>query len=276
MYKIIFTGILALVLLIFLVILLMEVFRMSHEEDDYDSYEDEDERRAGGQLAQELPREKKEFKIPFKEEQTELTYPVYIYVNVDGEEKNGKKIYTEYLMTKPKIKIGRSEKCDIQIDRPDVGNVQAVIERGVMGSNLWYKLSDVGKTNNIEYLAKDEWKFKFMKRKEPVILEGRDVFYIGNTKIMIKTPTIGHELTAEEKENMKAGRIGEKDYTLEDEKEYFGNGEEQNWRHNSVGDGTKNWEPRKKKPVEKKRSEGCNDTMRRIKPDDLRVEEVRV
>lgn len=117
-----------------------------------------------------------------------------IYVKVNG---NGD--YTQYQMTKEKMAIGRSEQNDIVLEDETVEAKHAVVRRVMKDNKMFYEMINLSRRNPIQYLNKMLRDYDCLGYKKGITLENDEVFYLGETKIVIKCPMQGHEITKTER-----------------------------------------------------------------------------
>lgn len=99
----------------------------------------------------------------------------------------GEKEYQKNRMTKPSYSLG-GESADLPIDSPVVEEKHAVIRQCMEGNERIFVLTNYGKTNTMQWYNQEESVFEWLDYKEEIVLLDFDIFYIGDIKIVIKTP----------------------------------------------------------------------------------------
>lgn len=156
--------------------------------------------------------EKQEEKIPFgksgkgpKPPKAEMAHGPVIYVRYPGKEES-----IEYRVNKPVYTIGGPD-ADLYLRYPQVEKKQAEIRRIRDRGELYFVLVNYGKINPTEYFNKElamevETRkkngedidesciryFDFMNPGDDEELEGTEVFFVGDIKLLIKTKPVGH------------------------------------------------------------------------------------
>lgn len=104
----------------------------------------------------------------------------------------GDYVYSSVTLEKDSVKIGRSPKNDIVLDDATVESVHARIDKKMKGNKVYYEFINLSKRNPAENLNQKARDYEYLGYRRGKILDDSEVFYIGNTKIIFKTPVKNH------------------------------------------------------------------------------------
>lgn len=107
--------------------------------------------------------------------------------------------YKQYPMNKKEMRIGRSSGCDIVLEDETVEGNHAVVRKVIRDNKVYYELVNLARLNPAQYFNRKKSDYDYMGYKKGVVLGTDEVFYFGETKIIIKCPVQGHELTRTER-----------------------------------------------------------------------------
>lgn len=107
--------------------------------------------------------------------------------------------YQEQQMFKQKITFGSDKKNDIFLIDETVEKVHATLEKVIEDNQMYFELVNLSKKNPIEILNQEKGCYEYLGYKKGVVLEGNEVFYIGETKIIAKCPAKGHDMSKTER-----------------------------------------------------------------------------
>ena len=107
--------------------------------------------------------------------------------------------YHEQQMYKKKITFGSDAKNEIVLVDDTAEKVHATLEKVIKENAIYYELVNLSKRNPIEFLNQAKGAYEYLGYKKGVILEGNEVFYIGETKIIAKCPAMGHDMSKTER-----------------------------------------------------------------------------
>mgnify|MGYP002797096448 CR=1 FL=1 len=105
---------------------------------------------------------------------------------------NGEK--ATYEMKSPVFTIGRDSRADLCIDREYVSRNQAKIRRVNEGGEIYYTLTNYGKTNSTKYYNPEKDKYEWMDKEDEVELGGTDIFCFGDVQLLIMTPQMDQKM----------------------------------------------------------------------------------
>ena len=125
----------------------------------------------------------------------------------------GQKRYLHYEMKKTPITIGSGKGADVLIvDDKKVEPRHAKIQKVTNKDRVYYEFVNLAKTNPAEYRNKSSKSknYEVMYRKDAQELGQEENFYVGDTKILIRTPVGTHGHTDTDKAKIKPGNQGGK------------------------------------------------------------------
>ncbi len=136
----------------------------------------------------------------------ELINAPIIYYKSEGEKK-----YQKIKMLHKKFTIGSGPDNDLILDDKKVEKNHAVIQKKVKGTREYYEFVTYAKTNLSEYCSLEEGKYWKMRYKDGIELETcrenddahrrkdvyREIFYVGETKIVMDIPIRQHGVATE-------------------------------------------------------------------------------
>lgn len=139
-----------------------------------------------------------------KMRQTTLFAGPVIYVRYKGSAK-----YDKFEMTNTVFKIGRGNSADLCISKEYVSKRQAEIRKKNEDGRVFFTFTNLSKTNMTEYCNKNKKIFEVMDYKEQIDLEEKEVFYIGDVKLLIAVPSLGHEVSQTDRMDMIRDEVEE-------------------------------------------------------------------
>ena len=101
--------------------------------------------------------------------------------------------FKKYPALKDETTIGRGEDNDVVLKDPAVSEHHGVILKVRDREGFYYVYRNLSKTNPTEYLNQEEKNYEWLDYKDQVYLGEKEGFYIGETKVIIKTPNMGHK-----------------------------------------------------------------------------------
>lgn len=111
----------------------------------------------------------------------------------------GEQEYQNYIMTKKEVKIGRSSGSDIVLEDETVEGTHAVVRKIFKDDKVYYELVNLSRRNPVEYFNQKKGDYIYLGYKKGVVLGTNEVFYLGETKVIIKCPVQKHEITKTER-----------------------------------------------------------------------------
>ncbi|HAB93287.1 MAG TPA: hypothetical protein DCF49_00745 [Lachnospiraceae bacterium] len=146
----------------------------------------------------------KKVRNPLDNSPTELVNAPVLFIRLPGHKK-----YLHYEMKKTPLTIGTAKNADLRIIedekvQPHHAKIQKVTDKG----RSYYVFINLAKTNPSEYRnkASKSKNYEVMDYKDSQELDKEENFYIGDTKIMIKTPVGTHDHTDTDKMKAKPGK----------------------------------------------------------------------
>ena len=142
-----------------------------------------------------------------KEGDVEITDPPVI-----SYKEPGKRNYRDVVMTRKVFRIGTSAKCDLVLDDPKVERIHAEIVKKIKGGRVAYFFVNHGKVNPSNMYDCDARDYDPLLPRESVELDEEDLFYIGDTKVIVKlnenkhVPTNTERILYEEKKGTREKR----------------------------------------------------------------------
>lgn len=112
-------------------------------------------------------------------------------------------VWSSYRVNRSGWTAGRSLKADCIIDDETISGRHFRIYKVKDGERFEYYLQNLSSKNPIEILNSERRCYEFLHFKESVLLEGRKIFYVGNRKMIIDTPVLGHRAGTEEEELLR-------------------------------------------------------------------------
>lgn len=104
----------------------------------------------------------------------------------------GERKYHPVNVTKKEYKIGRGKGNDLVLDYKTVEERHAVIVKRLKGDRVFYEFINYAKTNPTEYFNKRKNAYEYLGVKDGVELDAREMFFVGDTKIIITLPQSVH------------------------------------------------------------------------------------
>ena len=104
----------------------------------------------------------------------------------------GERSYNTVELTKDVVRIGSSKRCDLVLEDDAVENLHAKIEKKMKGNKVYYEFINLSKRNPAEVLNQDSQEYEYLGNRKGVVLGDSEAFYVGNTKILFKTPVRNH------------------------------------------------------------------------------------
>ena len=111
----------------------------------------------------------------------------------------GEMNYTKIPMTKKEMRIGRSSGCDIVLEDETVEGTHALVRKVIKENKVYYELVNLSRRNPAEYFNQKKSEYVYMGFKKGVVLDVNEIFYIGETKIIVNCPVQKHEITKTER-----------------------------------------------------------------------------
>lgn len=148
-------------------------------------------RRPNGKVP-ENPKTENKFAAKAKKawNKTSNTKPVFApTVYAKGPEADG---FKKYPVLKDVTTVGRGNDNDVILRDPAVSEYHGEILKVRDKEGFYYIYRNLSKTNPTEYLNQEEKKYEWLDYKDEVFLGDKEGFYIGETKVIIKTPMMGH------------------------------------------------------------------------------------
>lgn len=130
----------------------------------------------------------------------ELAVGPTVYIRNEKEREKG---YKSFEVRKPVFKIGRGFWCDLRIEEPYIAGIQAEIRQKRENGDVYFSLTNMGKTNIAEYLNQEHMKYEWMDYRDEMELGEKEAFYFGDMKVVIVTPKPGHEVAKSDRDIIK-------------------------------------------------------------------------
>lgn len=100
--------------------------------------------------------------------------------------------YHHIQMTKKKITIGKDPSNDIVLEDDSAEGKHAFIEKKVKGNSVCYEFVNLSRYNLAEYYNQSSNIYEYLAYKQGVVLDDKEGFYIGETKLVITLPKTYH------------------------------------------------------------------------------------
>ena len=101
--------------------------------------------------------------------------------------------FKKYPVLREQTTIGRGEDNDVVLKDPAVSDHHGMILKVRDREGFYYVYRNLSKTNPTEYLNQEEKNYEWLNYKEEIFLGEKEGLYIGETKVIIKTPNMGHK-----------------------------------------------------------------------------------
>lgn len=116
--------------------------------------------------------------------------------------------YRKMEVNRRAFKIGSGAGNDLSLSDKTVEEFHAAIYKRLKGNQVYYELINYSKTNPVQYYNKFIKKYEYLGYRDGIDLGSREIFYVGNTKIVITEP-VSHVPT--DTEYFEMGRPSGKD-----------------------------------------------------------------
>lgn len=91
------------------------------------------------------------------------------------------------------IKIGSSKSSDLVLRDEFVEPIHAVIKKVVRDNDCHYELINMSKYNPVQWFNQTTNDYETIHYRHGVILDSQEVFYVGESKVIVKCPITNHK-----------------------------------------------------------------------------------